>query len=164
MLTANADACGIFTPKDLRSTHIVLNSMRKNNTKPVLLIEWKAKGLLFVSDAEWGQTKTASKSEPLAILNAILPLKSKGKAQAVVSTERAKCETIPRSDFLVEIGRRFENSKTYAMEFKQAGVATSNFAKFALFEKASFDKPQPLRTHLELMLGSEGFIDVEIAL
>lgn len=114
-----------------------------------------------VNATPWGQT-AASNGEPLAILNAILPVSSKAKAKAVVSTHRSNYETIPRTDLLAEIGKRVSNTKTYAAAFRQAGLATSNVPKFGEFESKSFDKPQPLRTDLERMLGSQGFIDVEI--
>jgi hypothetical protein len=115
-----------------------------------------------VNATPWGQTDAASKGEPLAILDAILPVNSKAKAKAVVSTRRANYETIPRTDLLTEIGKRVSNTKIYAAAFKQAGLPTSNVPKFGEFESKSFDKPQPLRTDLERMLGSQGFIDVEI--
>lgn len=115
-----------------------------------------------VNATPWGQTDAASNGEPLAILNAILPVSSKAKAKAVVSTHRSNYETIPRTDLLAEIGKRVSNTKTYAAAFRQAGLATSNVPKFGEFESKSFDKPQPLRTDLERMLGSQGFIDVEI--
>jgi hypothetical protein len=115
-----------------------------------------------VNATPWGQTDAASKGEPLAILDAILPASSKAKAKAVVSTHRANYETIPRTDLLAEIGKRVSNTKIYAAAFKQAGLPTSNVPKFGEFESKSFDKPQPLRTDLERMLGSQGFIDVEI--
>jgi hypothetical protein len=41
-------------------------------------------------------------------------------------------------------------------------VKTSEVPKFAEYEKGSFAEPQPLRTDLERMLGTQGFIDVEI--
>jgi hypothetical protein len=99
----------------------------------------------------------------LAILNAILPVASKAKATAVVSTHRGNYETIPRADLLAEIGTRVSSTKNYSKAFEQAGKKTSIVPKFSEFEKKSFDKPQPLRTDLERMLGSEGFVDVEIA-
>jgi hypothetical protein len=115
-----------------------------------------------VNATPWGQTAAASKGEPLAILNAILPVASKTKAKAVVSTRRGNYETIPRTDLLAEIGTRVSNTKNYATAFKQAGLKTSSVPKFGEFEKESFDKPQPLRTDLETMLEPQGFIDVEI--
>jgi hypothetical protein len=115
-----------------------------------------------VNATPWGLTPVASKGEPSAILNAILPPTSKAKAKAVVSTHRGNYETIPRTDLLAEIGTRVSNTKNYAQAFQKAGKKTSIVPKFGEFEKKSFDKPQPLRTDLERMLGSEGFIDVQI--
>jgi hypothetical protein len=115
-----------------------------------------------VNATPWGQTPAASKGEPLAILNAILPPAAKAKAKAVVSTHRGNYPTIPRTDLLAEIGKRVSNTKNYAAAFKKAGKKTSIVPKFGEFERKSFDDPQPLRTDLERMLGSQGFIDVEI--
>ena len=111
----------------------------------------------------WGMTPAASEGEPLAILDAILPVASKAKAKAIVSTRRGNYETIPRTDLLAEIGKRVSNTKNYAAAFKKAGKKTSDVPKFGGFEKKSFEKPQPLRTDLERMLQeSRGFVDVEI--
>lgn len=113
----------------------------------------------------WKQPDITTKGEPLAILNAILPVASKATAKAVVSTFRGNYQTIPRSDLLAELGKRVSNSKNYATALKNAGIATSNVPKFAEFEKDSFDAPQPPRTDLERLLGGQdfqGYIDVEI--
>jgi hypothetical protein len=111
----------------------------------------------------WGQTAAASKGEPMAILNAILPKAAKKKAKAVVSTRRANYETIPRSDLLAEIGKRVSNTKNYATAFHKAGNSTDDVPKFGEFEKQWFAKRQPLRTDIEGMLGTKGYVDVEIA-
>jgi hypothetical protein len=116
-----------------------------------------------VNATPWGQTPAASKGEPLAILNAILPVGSKAKAKAVVSTQRGRFDTIPRAELLAEIGRRISNTKIYDAEFKQAGLKTSIVPNFDEYESASFAKSQPLRTDLEGMLGASEFVDVEIA-
>jgi hypothetical protein len=111
----------------------------------------------------WGMTPAASKGEPLAILDAILPVKSKAKAKAIVSTHRGNYPTIPRTDLLAEIGTRVSNTKNYADAFKKAGKKTSDVPLFDDKEKKSFAKPQPMRTDLERMLvDSTGFVDVEI--
>ena len=67
-----------------------------------------------------------------------------------------------RSDLLAELGSRVSNSRVYAADFAKAGLKTSDVPKFDKFESESFAKPQPLRTDLERMLGSDGFVDVEI--
>jgi hypothetical protein len=115
-----------------------------------------------VNATPWGQTAAASKGEPLAILDAILPVASKANAKAVVSTHRGNYPTIPRTDLLAEIGKRVSNTRNYDAAFRQAKVKTSEVPKFAEYEKESFTEPQPLRTDLERMLGAQGFIDVEI--
>lgn len=116
-----------------------------------------------VNATPWGMTAAAIKGEPLAILNAILPEKSKAKAKAIVSTRRGNYETIPRTDLLAEIGKRVSNTKNYAVAFQKAGKKTSAVPKFGEFEKKSFAQAQPLRTDLERMLQeNKGFVDVEI--
>ena len=116
-----------------------------------------------VNATPWGQTPAANQGEPLAILNAILPVDAKANARAVVSTCRGNYPTIPRSDLLVEIGKRVTNTKTYATAFQKANVNTSEVPLFSQFERASFAIPQPLRTDFERLLGSpDGWIDVEI--
>ena len=105
-----------------------------------------------VNATPWGQTPAASKGEPLAILNAILPETSKAKAKAVVSTRRGNYETIPRTDLLAEIGKRVSNTKNYADAFKKAGKKTQTCRSSASSRSKSFDEPQPLRTDLERML------------
>ncbi len=116
-----------------------------------------------VNATPWGLTDAAKKGEPLAILNAILPVAAKAGAKAIVSTRRGNYKTIPRSDLLAEIGKRVSNTKSYAVAFKKAGVDTREVPKFGEFEKDSFAAPQPLRTDLERILGSDtGFVDVEI--
>jgi hypothetical protein len=116
-----------------------------------------------VNATPWGQTPAAQKGEPLAILDAILPVKLKSKAKAIVSTRRGNYKTIPRTDLLAEIGRRVSNTRNYAGAFKKGNRRTSDVPQFGEFESKSFAKPQPLRTDLERMLvDSTGFVDVEI--
>ena len=116
-----------------------------------------------VNATPWGMTPAASAGEPLAILDAILPVASKAGARAIVSTRRGNYETIPRTDLLAEIGKRVSNTRNYADAFKKAGKKTSEVPKFGEFEKESFAQPQPMRTDLERMLQDQkGFVDVEI--
>ena len=104
-----------------------------------------------VNATPWGMTPAASKGEPLAILDAILPEKSKANAKAIVSTRRGNYETIPRTDLLAEIGKRVSNTRNYAAAFKKAGKKTSEVPKFGEFEKKSFDEAAAVahrpRTH-----------------
>ena len=116
-----------------------------------------------VNATPWGQTPAASKGEPLAILDAILPVTSKSSAQAIVSTRRGNYPTIPRTDLLAEIGARVSNTTIYADAFKRARMTTSDVPSFHEFESASFSKPQPSRTDLERMLAdSKPYVEVEI--
>lgn len=110
----------------------------------------------------WAQPGITSEGEPLAILDAILPMKHKAKAAAVVSTFRGNYQMIPRADLLAEIGKRVSTTRNYEAAFKKAGVATSTVPKFADFERDSFAEPQPFRTDLQRLLGAQGFIEVEI--
>jgi hypothetical protein len=116
-----------------------------------------------VNATPWGQTPAAAAGEPLAILDAILPVASKSQAQAIVSTRRGNYETIPRSQLLAEIGKRVSRTRKYADLFTQAHKQTAEVPKFGEFESDWFAKPQPSRTDLERMLReAEGFINVEI--
>jgi hypothetical protein len=110
----------------------------------------------------WGQTAAAAAGEPAAILDAILPMASKAKAKAVVSTRRATYKTIPQAALLAEIGARVANTRNYDAAFKKAGVKTSEVPRFGEYERESFAKLQPLRTDLETLLKAQGFVDVEI--
>lgn len=143
------------------SWNVMWNLRRKQLNGPLAFYKIGHHG--SVNATPWGQTPAASKGEPLAILDAILPVKLKSNAQAIVSTRRGNYETIPRTDLLAEIGRRVSNTKNYADAFKKAGRKTSEVPKFGEFESKSFAKPQPPRTDLERMLrDSNAFIDVEI--
>jgi beta-lactamase superfamily II metal-dependent hydrolase len=143
------------------SWNVMWNLRKKQLKGPVAF--YKIGHHASVNATPWGMTPAASKGEPLAILDAILPVKSKAKAKAVVSTHRGNYPTIPRTDLLAEIGKRVSNTKNYADAFKKAGKKTSEVPKFGEFEKKSFAKPQPLRTDLErMLLDSKGFVDVEI--
>jgi beta-lactamase superfamily II metal-dependent hydrolase len=111
----------------------------------------------------WGPTPATSTGEPLAILDAILPVTMKSKAKAIVSTRRGNYPTIPRAGLLAEIGMRVSNTRSYAAAFTQAGKNTSEVPEFGEYESESFSKPQPLRTDLErMLLGSQAFVDVTI--
>lgn len=139
----------------------VMWNLRKNKLNGALNF-YKVGHHGSVNATPWGQTAAASKGEPLAILNAILPEASKAGANAIVSTHRANYPTIPRTDLLAEIGKRVSNTRNYAALFKKAKMTTSEVPRFAEYEKESFAAPQPVRTDLERMLGSQGFIDLEI--
>jgi hypothetical protein len=142
------------------SWNVMWNLRKKGLDGPVAFYKIGHHG--SVNATPWGPTPATSKPEPVAILNAILPVGSKAKATAGVSTRRATYETIPRSDLLAEIGKRVSNTRTYSTAFKQANVKTSGVPKFGKFESASFGKAQPRRTDLEGMLATQGFIDVEL--
>jgi hypothetical protein len=143
------------------SWNVMWNLRKKQLNGPVAFYKIGHHG--SVNATPWGQTPAASKGEPLAILDAILPVKLKSKAKAIVSTRRGNYETIPRTDLLAEIGKRVSNTRNYADAFKKAGKKTSAVPKFGEYESTSFAKPQPSRTDLErMLLESKGFVDVEI--
>lgn len=115
-----------------------------------------------INATPWGSTPSASRGEPLAILDAILPVSSKGQATAIVSTRRGNYATIPNTELLAEIGKRVSNTRLYDDAFRQAEVDTSVVPKFADYEKTSFGALQPLRTDLERILQAQGYVDVEL--
>ena len=78
-----------------------------------------------VNATPWGETPAAQQGEPLAILNAILPVSAKAKAKAIVSTHRGNYPTIPRSDLLAEIGKRVSNTKDYATRGPPSSVEST---------------------------------------
>lgn len=103
--------------------------------------------------------------EPAAILDAILPPPAEGEeptAQALVSTKRKNYKTIPRSELLVEIGKRVANTRNYRQELTAAGHDLTKLRHFAELEEEWIDKPQPQRTDLEGMLSEQPWVDVQI--
>lgn len=110
-----------------------------------------------------GTDSAASKREPLAILNGILPASSKKNASAIASTQRGRLPTIPRSDLHTEIGSRVSNTKTYGDAFEKAKKNKSEVLLFGKFERKSFGKQQPPRADFErMLLDTQPFVDVEI--
>ena len=107
----------------------------------------------------WNDLEDGTVTEPSTILDAVLPVSGKKKAQAVVSTKRKNYETIPRSALLAEIGRRVKNVKNYE---KLLGANASALPKFAEFEKQWIGMSQPWRTDCEQALSNAEFVDVEI--
>ena len=104
------------------------------------------------------------KGEPLDILNAILPVAGKAKAKAVVSTQRGRYETIPRTELLAEIGKRVSPTpRTTPRRSRRRGSRPQTCRSSASSKRKFFAEPQPLRTDLERMLAADkGFIEVEI--
>ena len=143
------------------SWNVMWNLRKKGLDGPVAFYKIGHHG--SVNATPWGQTTAAKKGEPVAILNAILPVASKADAQAIVSTRRGNYETIPRSQLLAEIGTRVSNAKKYSEAFAKAKKKTTGVPKFGEFESEWFAKPQPARTDLErMLLETQGFIDVEL--
>lgn len=142
------------------SWNVMWNLRKKKLNSPVNFLKIGHHG--SENSTPWGMTAGSKKGEPVEILNAILPVKSRKQAQAIVSTRRGNYPTIPRSELLVEIGNRVSNTKNYATAFKKADLKTSDVPKFSGYERKFFGEVQPLRTDLETMLSSKGYIDVEI--
>jgi beta-lactamase superfamily II metal-dependent hydrolase len=138
----------------------VIWNMRRKQLGPLAFYKTGHHG--SVNATPWGETAAAKKGEPVAILDAILPVAAKATAAAVVSTRRGNYPTIPRAELLAEIGARVSNARNYASVFKKKSLKTADVPKFSEFERNWFDKPQPLRTDLERMLDEKGYIDVEI--
>jgi hypothetical protein len=110
----------------------------------------------------WNELADGSATEPAAILDAILPLpagNAKPVAKALVSTKRKNYETIPRSQLLVELGRRVRNTRNYQQAL---GTNASQLPKFTEFEKPWLGDSQPLRTDCEHALSGADFVDVEV--
>jgi len=107
----------------------------------------------------WNDLEDGTVTEPSTILDAVLPVSGKKKAQAVVSTKRKNYETIPRSALLAEIGRRVKNVKNYQTLL---GTKASGLPKFVEFEKQWIGMPQPWRTDCEHELSNAEFVDVRI--
>jgi hypothetical protein len=108
----------------------------------------------------WNDREDGKKTEPAQILDAILPLPKRAAARTVVSTERSKYKTIPRSALMVEIGRRVGGTKVYERALGAKKIVLKNLPKFGEFEKDWIGKPQPLRTDFERLLEKSGFVDV----
>lgn len=102
--------------------------------------------------------------EPAQILDAILPLPPAGatpSAKAIVSTRRSNSyPSIPRSELLIEIGRRIANSRNY-LQAIGAGDAVG-LPHYQKREEEWLGSPQPLRTDLEFLLTGQPWADVEI--
>jgi hypothetical protein len=118
--------------------------------------------------------KTRDQQSVLHILDAILPLPSRGKsptAQAIVSTEREFYPTIPDCKLLAHLAERVRGSRKYGEALKSKKIepetlwVTAKAKKhkfFDSFEKEFLDVPQPLRTDLEHAVTGNSYIDVEI--
>ncbi|QEN88671.1 metallohydrolase [Labrys sp. KNU-23] len=141
------------------SWNVMWNRQGKHLNAPLAFLKIGHHG--SVNATPWRMPDTDA-GEPAAILDAILPVAAKDGAKAVVSTRRGNYETIPRTDLLAELGKRVANARNYANDFKTAGLKTSDVPMFEHYESAVFGQPQPRRTDLEGMLGSPGYVDVEI--
>jgi hypothetical protein len=118
--------------------------------------------------------KTRDQQSVLHILDAILPLPSRGKsptAQAIVSTEREFYPTIPDCKLLAHLAERVRGARKYGEALKSKKIepetlwVTAKAKKhkfFDSFEKEFLDVPQPLRTDLEHAVTGNSYIDVEI--
>lgn len=109
------------------------------------------------------------------ILDTLLPVSGKAKAQAIVSTEREFYNPIPECELLVDLARRVSNVRNYGQSLKDKGIDAKTIwntekAKrdkfFETYEQDFLDKPQPLRTDLEFKLAKKekdvNFVDVMI--
>jgi beta-lactamase superfamily II metal-dependent hydrolase len=111
----------------------------------------------------WNDREDGEDSEPAQILDAILPLPEKGKkpkAQAVVSTDRTKYDSIPKAPLLVELGRRVSNTRRYGNVLDPDMIA--GLPLYETHEKIWLDKSQPWRTDLETAMTGQLFVEVAI--
>jgi hypothetical protein len=109
----------------------------------------------------WGNQQDGE-SEPATILDAILPRQRRLTTQAIVSTERRRYKSIPHAELLVELGTRVCNVRTYQEEFEQAGIDPRKLPYYDGYEKLWLNKPQPLRTDFEFLLGRKLFVEAFI--
>jgi len=112
----------------------------------------------------WNDVEGGPQNEPGEILDAILPLPKGNKrptARAIVSTERGKYKTIPRSELMVEIGRRVDGPRNYSKALTKKKIDLAGLSKFDAFEKEWIEALQPLRTDFERLLDPAGFVEVE---
>ncbi|MER8784371.1 MBL fold metallo-hydrolase [Mesorhizobium sp. M1006] len=137
------------------------------NTRPELLgepIDFLKIGHHGSENATPWSSGGNGESEPARILNAILPLPADGEqpaAKALVSTARGNTyPSIPRSELLVELGKRVGNARKYLDSFGAAGAA--NLPHYADREEQWLMEAQPPRTDLECILSGKTYVDIEI--
>ena len=117
-----------------------------------------------INATPWGMRPPPARAEPLAILDAILPvgIEGEGQGRRFDASRRLQDHSSlrpARGDR--QAGFQHEDLRDGVQEARH--LKTSTVPKFTEFEKTSFDKPQPLRTDLERMLQeARGFVDVEI--
>ncbi len=111
----------------------------------------------------WNDREDGKKTEPSEILDAILPIPGKGertKAQAVVSTDRTKYDSIPKAPLLVELGKRVSNTRRYGKVLDPDVIV--ELPLFETHERLWLDKNQPWRTDLETALTGQLYVEVSI--
>lgn len=110
----------------------------------------------------WNDREDGRTTESSEILNAILPLPAKGekaKAQAVVSTDRTKYDSIPKAPLLVEIGKRVSNTRRYGKVLGPDVVV--GLPLYDSHERLWLDKSQPWRTDLETAVTGQLYVEVK---
>jgi len=159
LFVGDAEWHGDFKPGKMNGAwNVMWNQRRKLLGKPVDFLKIGHHGSENATPWDMG---TGKPKEPSAILDAILPLPAAGqkpKARAVVSTERGKYPTIPRSLLMTEIARRVGTTRIYAADLQ--GFKAKKPSDFETYERDWLAKAQPLRTDFERVRGGGGYIDV----
>lgn len=159
LFVGDAEWHGDFKPGKMNgSWNVMWNERKKLLGKPVDFLKIGHHG--SENSTPWGMGKN-KRTEAVDILDAILPVPRDGEqpsARAVVSTERGKYPTIPRTLLLTEIARRVGGTRAYKNELKR--FKPQNPANFETYERDWFGEAQPLRTDFERILESKGFVDV----
>ena len=161
------------------SWNVMWEKHRKTHLKaPVDFLKIGHHGSINATPPPAEQRRSPRRRRPTASTRSwtrILPVPKKGTkptAQAIVSTEREFYNPIPECKLLVDLARRVSNTRTYGARLKKKGIAPKSIwvttkAKknkfFEKYEKDFLDQPQPLRTDLEFVTGTKGFVDVMIS-
>jgi glyoxylase-like metal-dependent hydrolase (beta-lactamase superfamily II) len=141
------------------SWNVMWNKRRKDLDAPIHFLKIGHHG--SENATPWHEEGSKQK-EAGAILDAILPVKSKSKAIALVSTKRKNYKTIPRAELLVELGRRVKNGQNYQQRLTKKKLKPAQELPRFEFEKNFLNKVQPPRTDCETLLSGKHFIDIEI--
>ena len=111
----------------------------------------------------WNDRGDGVITEPAEILEAMLPIPRKGekaRAQAVVSTDRTKYDSIPKAPLLVELGKRVTNTRRYGNVLDPDVIFSQPL--YDTHERLWLDKAQPWRTDLETAFSGKLYVEVSI--
>jgi len=164
LFVGDAEWHGAFREKKANgSWNVMWNQRREQLGRPIDFLKIGHHG--SINATPWAEGSHGPHSEPAQILDAILPLPvppRRPRAQAIVSTERGKYETIPDAELMVELGRRIATTREYHRALTDRGIDPTSVPKFGGFEKKWIKEPQPLRTDFERMIDDCGFVELKI--